>query len=268
MAVKDKLKTDLFPTIWCPGCGIGLIMQQLATVMDELDLNKDNTVLVTGIGCTGRMGAYMNFESVYTLHGRTLPVAEAIKLVRPELNVIVVSGDGDTASIGGNHLLHSIRRNSNVTVICNNNEIYGLTGGQAGPTTPHGTSTISSPAGAKYSPINLQGLVNTNPKAYYAKTTVYHQGPMRKAIKEAIQWPGFAFVDVASQCIENNGRRIGFASANDMLQNYRTEYKSALPGATHLEPHQLGIVKGSPVAEPAGSAAGGSGNGSGKSSAE
>ena len=79
MAVKDKLKTHLFPTIWCPGCGIGLIMQQLASVMDELGLDKSNTVLVTGIGCTGRMGAYMNFESVYTLHGRTLPVAEAIK---------------------------------------------------------------------------------------------------------------------------------------------------------------------------------------------
>jgi 2-oxoglutarate ferredoxin oxidoreductase subunit beta len=247
MAVKDKLKTDLFPTIWCPGCGIGLIMQQLATVMDEVGLDKSNTVLVTGIGCTGRMGAYMNFESVYTLHGRTLPVAEAIKLVRPELKVIVVSGDGDTASIGGNHLLHSIRRNPDITVICNNNEIYGLTGGQAGPTTPVGTSTISSPAGAAYSPINLQGLVNTNPNSYYAKTTVYHQGPMRKAIREAIEWPGFAFVDVASQCIENNGRRIGFASANDMLQNYRTEYKAAPPGSKHLDPHQLGIVKGEPL---------------------
>jgi len=242
--MKDKLKTELFPTIWCPGCGIGLIMAQLATVMDELALDKLNTVLVTGIGCTGRMGAYMNFESVYTLHGRTLPVAEAIKTVRPELNVIVVAGDGDTASIGGNHLLHAIRRNPNITVICNNNEIYGLTGGQTGPTTPQGTTTISSPGGAAFAPINLQGLVNTNPRAYYAKTTVYHQGPMRKAIKEAIAWPGFAFVDVASQCIENNGRRIGFASANDMIQNYRTQYKPAPPGALVLGPNQLGIIKG------------------------
>jgi 2-oxoglutarate ferredoxin oxidoreductase subunit beta len=252
MAVKDKLKTDLFPTIWCPGCGIGLIMQQLASVMDELDLNKDNTVIVTGIGCTGRMGAYMNFESVYTLHGRTLPVAEAIKTVRPELNVIVVSGDGDLASIGGNHLLHSIRRNPNIAVICNNNEIYGLTGGQAGPTTPQGTSTISSPAGTAYSPINLQGVVNTNPNAYYARTTVYHQGPMRKAIREAIEWPGFAFVDVASQCIENNGRRIGFGSAHEMLEYYKTAYKTAPRDATHLEPRQLGIVKGEPAAVGAG----------------
>jgi 2-oxoglutarate/2-oxoacid ferredoxin oxidoreductase subunit beta len=247
MAVKDKLKTDLFPTIWCPGCGIGLIMQQLAQVMDELGLDKDNTVLVTGIGCTGRMGAYMNFESVYTLHGRTLPVAEAVKMVRPELNVIVVSGDGDLASIGGNHLLHSIRRNPNITVLCNNNEIYGLTGGQTGPTTPQGTNTISSPAGAAYTPINLQGLVNTNPNAFYAKTTVYHQGPMRRAIKEAIEWPGFSFVDIASQCIENNGRRIGYGSAFEMLEHYKTEYKAAPREATHLEPKQLGIVKGVPA---------------------
>jgi 2-oxoglutarate ferredoxin oxidoreductase subunit beta len=202
------------------------------------------------------MGAYMNFESVYTLHGRTLPVAEAIKTVRPELNVIVVAGDGDTASIGGNHLLHSIRRNPNVTVLCNNNEIYGLTGGQTGPTTPKGTTTLSSPAGAGYSPINLQGLVNTNPNAFYAKTTVYHQGPMRRAIKEAIEWPGFAFVDIASQCIENNGRRIGFGSAFEMLEDYKTSYRAAPRGATRLEPKQLGIIKNEPVpvgaAKPAG----------------
>ena len=258
MAIKDKLKTDLFPTIWCPGCGIGLIMQQLASVMDDVGLDKDNTVLVTGIGCTGRMGAYMNFESVYTLHGRTLPVAGAIKMVRPELNVIVVSGDGDLASIGGNHLIHSIRRNPNITVLCNNNEIYGLTGGQTGPTTPQGTTTLSSPAGAAYSPINLQGLVNTNPNAFYAKTTVYHQGPMRKAIKEAIEWPGFSFIDIASQCIENNGRRIGFASAYEMLEHYKTEYKPGPRDATRLEPHQLGIVRGEPVTV-AGAAPSGSG---------
>ena len=227
MTYKDRLKLDLFPTIWCPGCGIGTIMMMLAMTLDEMKLDERNTVIVTGIGCTGRMGGYLKHEAVYTLHGRTLPVAEAIKTVRPEMNVIVVAGDGDTASIGGNHLIHSIRRNAPVTVLCNNNEIYGLTGGQTGPTTPTGTKTLSSPGGNPNTPINLQGLVRSSPHALYAKSTVYHQLHLRNVIREAIEWPGFSFVDITSQCIENNGRRIGFASANDMLTFYRKTYKRA-----------------------------------------
>jgi 2-oxoglutarate ferredoxin oxidoreductase subunit beta len=188
------------------------------------------------------MGGYLKHEAVYTLHGRTLPVAEAIKTVRPEMNVIVVAGDGDTASIGGNHLIHTIRRNAPVTVLCNNNEIYGLTGGQTGPTTPTGTKTLSSPGGNPNTPINLQGLVRSSPDALYAKTTVYHQLHMRNAIKEAIEWPGFSFVDITSQCIENNGRRIGFASANDMLTFYRKTYKRAPKDAVQLNAFEIGIV--------------------------
>jgi 2-oxoglutarate/2-oxoacid ferredoxin oxidoreductase subunit beta len=242
LGFKSKLKMDLFPTIWCPGCGIGTIMIELAMVLDELGMDHTNTVLVTGIGCTGRMGSYMKYESVYTLHGRTLPVAEAIKTVRPELNVIVVAGDGDTASIGGNHLIHAIRRNARITVLCNNNEIYGLTGGQTGPTTPSGTKTLSSPGGNPNTPINLQGIVRSSPHALYARTTVYHQPQMRTAIREAITHEGFAFVDITSQCIENNGRRIGFANANEMLTFYRKTYKRAPKGADRLGPFELGIL--------------------------
>lgn len=242
LGYKSRLKLDLFPTIWCPGCGIGTIMIQLAMVLDEMGLDETNTVIVTGIGCTGRMGSYLNYESVYTLHGRTLPVAEAIKRVRPELHVVVVAGDGDTASIGGNHLIHAIRRNAPVTVLCNNNEIYGLTGGQTGPTTPTGTKTLSSPVGNPNTPINLQGIVRSSAHALYAKTTVYHQLHMRNVIREALEWDGFSFVDITSQCIENNGRRIGFASANEMLSFYRKTYKRAPKDADHLEPFQIGIV--------------------------
>ena len=249
MTYKDRLKLDLFPTIWCPGCGIGTIMMQLAMTLDEMGLDERNTIIVTGIGCTGRMGGYMKHEAVYTLHGRTLPVAEAIKTVRPEMNVIVVAGDGDTASIGGNHLIHTIRRNAPVTVLCNNNEIYGLTGGQTGPTTPTGTKTLSSPGGNPNTPINLQGLVRSSPHALYAKTTVYHQLHMRNAIREAIEWPGFSFVDITSQCIENNGRRIGFASANEMLTFYRKTYKRAPKDAEKLDAFEIGIVY--PVEHPA-----------------
>ena len=242
MTYKDRLKLDLFPTIWCPGCGIGTIMMQLAMTLDEMGLDERNTVIVTGIGCTGRMGGYLKHEAVYTLHGRTLPVAEAIKTVRPEMNVIVVAGDGDTASIGGNHLIHTIRRNAPVTVLCNNNEIYGLTGGQTGPTTPTGTKTLSSPGGNPNTPINLQGLVRSSPHALYAKSTVYHQLHLRNVIREAIEWPGFSFVDITSQCIENNGRRIGFASANEMLTFYRKTYKRAPKDATQLNAFEIGTV--------------------------
>ena len=239
---KRRLKVDLFPTIWCPGCGIGTIMIQLAMVLDEMGLDETNTIIVSGIGCTGRMGSYLQHESVYTLHGRTLPVAEAIKMVRPEMQVVVVSGDGDTASIGGNHLIHAIRRNAPLTVLCNNNEIYGLTGGQTGPTTPTGTKTLSSPGGNPNTPINLQGLVRSSPHALYAKTTVYHQLHMRNVIREAIEHDGFSFVDITSQCIENNGRRIGFASANDMLTFYRKTYKRAPKDATELRQHEIGVL--------------------------
>src|SRR5688572_21494106 len=158
------------------------------------------------------------------------------------MNVIVVAGDGDTASIGGNHLIHTIRRNAPVTVLCNNNEIYGLTGGQTGPTTPTGTKTLSSPGGNPNTPINLQGLVRSSPHALYAKSTVYHQLHLRNVIREAIEWPGFSFVDITSQCIENNGRRIGFASANEMLTFYRKTYKRAAKDAERLNPFEIGIL--------------------------
>jgi 2-oxoglutarate ferredoxin oxidoreductase subunit beta len=263
LGYKKHLKLDLFPTIWCPGCGIGTIMMQLAMVLDEMAMDETNTIVVTGIGCTGRMGGYMKYESVYTLHGRTLPVAEAIKAVRPEMNVIVVAGDGDTASIGGNHLIHAIRRNARVTVLCNNNEIYGLTGGQTGPTTPTGTKTLSSPAGNPNTPINLQGLVRSSAHSLYAKTTVYHQLHMRNVIREAIEHDGFAFVDITSQCIENNGRRIGFASANEMLTFYRKTYKRAAKEAEHLNPFEIGVLY--PRTDTA--AANGTGNGTGNGSA-
>jgi 2-oxoglutarate ferredoxin oxidoreductase subunit beta len=263
LTYKDRLKLDLFPTIWCPGCGIGTIMMQLALTLDEMGLDERNTIIVTGIGCTGRMGGYLKHEAVYTLHGRTLPVAEAIKTVKPDMHVIVVAGDGDTASIGGNHLIHAIRRNAPLTVLCNNNEIYGLTGGQTGPTTPSGTKTLSSPAGNPNTPINLQGLVRSSAHSLYAKTTVYHQLHMRNVIREAIEHPGFSFVDITSQCIENNGRRIGFASANEMLTFYRKTYKRAGKDATRLNPFEIGVL----YPDTDGVAGSANGNGSGTTEA-
>lgn len=154
---KELLKMRRFPHTWCPGCGIGSVLKNVAMVMKELGWNDHNTVAVSGIGCSGRMSGYMNLDGVHTPHGRALTAAEAIKTVRPELNVVVLSGDGDLGSIGGNHLLHTYRRNPDITVFCNDNEIYGLTGGQAGPTTPQGTKTITSPRGNPTCPFDWVG---------------------------------------------------------------------------------------------------------------
>ena len=240
---KDLIKMDLLPHIWCPGCGIGPIMIQLAMVLDELGLNHTNTILVSGIGCTGRMTGYMQFDAVYTLHGRTLPVAEAIKTVQPDKNVIVVSGDGDLTSIGGNHLLHTARRGPKLTVLCNNNEVYALTGGQLAPTTPKGQRTITTPGGSPFDPVNIQGIMKTGSTYFYAKTTIYHQNHLRKCIKEALDWPGFAFIDCTSDCIENNGRRLGFKTAYEMLAWYRKVYHRAPDEAKTLGPYEIGIIK-------------------------
>lgn len=240
---KDLLKLERFPTTWCPGCGLGMIMTQLAIVMDKLHLDHTNTTIISGIGCTGRMAGYFRVDGVHTLHGRTLPVAEAIKFVRPEINVIVVSGDGDLASIGGNHLIHVARRNTDITVLCNDNDVYGLTGGQAGPTTPVGTITSSTPGGCRYEPINLQNLVKVGTQYHYAKTTVLHQAHLRKCIHESISWPGFSFVNITSQCIENNGKRLGFHSAHEMLVHYRNTYKKAPEESETLGNNEIGIIR-------------------------
>ncbi len=129
-------------------------------------------------------------------------------------------------------------------MLCNNNEIYGLTGGQTGPTTPQGTKTVSSPGGRDATARSTCRAWSTRTRTRTTpRRTVYHQGPDARAIKEAIEWPGFAFVDITSQCIENNGRRIGFPSANEMLNYYKKEYRQAPPGSTQLANHQLGIVK-------------------------
>jgi len=215
---KDLLKMQRFPHTWCPGCGIGAVMKNVAIALKELGWDAQNTVAVSGIGCSGRMASYMNLDALHTPHGRALTAAEAIKTVRPDLNVIVLSGDGDLGSIGGNHLLHTSRRNPDITVFCNDNEIYGLTGGQAGPTTPKGTKTITSPRGGAYLPLRLGGLLTHQAPYFFARTSVYHLNHLKTSIQEALQWRGFSFVDIMSDCIELNGRRLGFKTAHQMFK--------------------------------------------------
>src|SRR4030066_707433 len=185
----------------------------------------------------------MNFDAVHTPHGRALTAAETIKAVRSDLNVVVLSGDGDLGSIGGNHPLHTSRRNPNITVFCNNNEIYGLTGGQAGPTTPKGTKTLTSPRGEPYLPLRLGRILPQQPPYFYARTTVYHLNHFKTCICEALLWKGFSFVDIISDCIELNGRRLGFKTAHQMFKWFDERFHIVEGEGDHLENDELGIVK-------------------------
>ncbi|MGD2163636.1 MAG: thiamine pyrophosphate-dependent enzyme, partial [Anaerolineales bacterium] len=153
------IRSDRMPHIWCPGCGIGIAMRCYAHAILNSGIDEDQQVVVSGIGCSGRVAGYMNIDSYHTTHGRAIPFATGLKLSNPELNVTVFSGDGDLAAIGGNHLIHGARRNLDLTVICTNNFNYGMTGGQSGPTTPYEARTTTSPYGSPELPFNLVDLL-------------------------------------------------------------------------------------------------------------
>jgi len=240
---KELLKMRRFPHTWCPGCGIGSVLKNIAMVLKDINWNNQNTTAVSGIGCSGRMSGYLNLDALHTPHGRALTAAEAIKSVRQDLNVIVLSGDGDLASIGGNHLLHTSRRNPDITVFCNDNEIYGLTGGQAGPTTPQRTKTITSPQGEPYPPLRLGRVLTTQAPYFYARTTVYHLNHFKTCIQEALLWKGFSFVDIISDCIELNGRRLGFKTAHQMFKWFDERFHIIEGVKDHLEEDELGIAR-------------------------
>jgi 2-oxoglutarate ferredoxin oxidoreductase subunit beta len=231
------------PTTWCPGCAIGTIFKQTAFALADLGLAPEEMTVVSGIGCSGRAAGYFDVDSVHATHGRAIPVAEGIQRANPKLEVIVFSGDGDLVGIGGNHLLHSSRRDAGLTVICVNNGIYGMTGGQMAPTTPLGEKTLTSPRGSAYAPINIQGIVTSNRRHWYARASVFHVAHLQRVIREAVEWPGFAFVEVLGFCIENFGRRLGFKSGHEMLTVLKRDYKVRPGTEGPLGDRELGVVK-------------------------
>jgi 2-oxoglutarate ferredoxin oxidoreductase subunit beta len=243
MTYKDYVNWEKMPTSWCPGCAIGIIFKQLTFTLEKLDIKKEELVIVSGIGCSGRAAGYFASDSVHGTHGRAIPIAEGIKRANPALNVIVFSGDGDLVGIGGNHLIHSARRDIDLTVICINNETYGMTGGQMSPTTKEGAKTPTSPSGNRYYPINTQGILTSNKRHFYARSATYKINHLQKVMKEAIEWKGFAFVDAIAFCIENFGRRAGFKSAFEMLQKTKTDFKISPEKDAVLEEYELGIMK-------------------------
>lgn len=200
------LRRDRMPHIWCSGCGIGNVMTAYINAVRDLDYPIDSHVVVAGIGCTGRIPGYINLDSFHTTHGRAIPFATGMKLANPELHVSVISGDGDLFAIGGNHFLHAARRNVDMLVVCVNNYIYGMTGGQLGPTTPMDNITTTSPFGNYEPPFNLPYLAMASGAVYVARWTTIHLRRLTASIKKALQKKGFCFIEVLSPCPTGYGK--------------------------------------------------------------
>jgi 2-oxoglutarate ferredoxin oxidoreductase subunit beta len=218
--MEDFLRMDRIPHIWCPGCGIGTVVTSFTEALkkSELDLNK--VAVVSGIGCTGRVAGYVKFDSFHSTHGRAIPFATGLKLANPELKVIVFSGDGDIAGIGGNHLIHAARRNMDIVVICVNNFNYAMTGGQVAATTPLTANLSTAPYGNFEYPFSLPYLVDTCGAVYVARWTALHIRRVTRSIQEALLKKGFSFIEVITPCVTLYARRNRLGDGLNLLKYY------------------------------------------------
>ncbi len=207
-----------FPHLWCAGCGIGIVMGSILRSVQKLELEQDDVAVISGIGCTGRMPVYMDFNTMHTTHGRALAFATGLKLARPELEIVVVMGDGDALAIGGNHFIHAARRNIGLTAIVVNNSIYGMTGGQSSPTTPLEAFSATAPFGHIEQPFPICDLAIAAGAAYVARSTVYHVTELDKLIDQAMRKQGFAVVEVVSYCHTTFGRLNKLKSPVQMMR--------------------------------------------------
>ncbi len=206
------------PHLWCPGCGVGQVWHYTTKAIEELGLDEDRVLWVGGSGCTGRMCTYWHKDFFHTLHGRALSFATGVKLARPEMTVLVHSGDGECVAIGGNHLIHAARRNVDITLIAINNFNYGMTGGQFSPTTPSSVYTSTTPYGNQEAPFDLSTLMKEAGATYIARWTTVHARQVINAIKKGIQNKGFSFIEVLAQCPTQYGRRNKLGDAVRMME--------------------------------------------------
>jgi 2-oxoglutarate ferredoxin oxidoreductase subunit beta len=222
MTVEDWLRQDRLPTIFCVGCGNGTVINCTLSAIDQAGWKKEETVFISGIGCSSRAPGYISADSLHTTHGRALAFATGIKLANPALKVVVFTGDGDLAAIGGNHFIHACRRNIDLTVVCMNNMIYGMTGGQGSPTTPMGALSTTTPYGSAEPAFDLCGLASAAGANYVARWTSYHVKELTAAIREGLAVPGFSFIEALVQCPTNYGRRNKFRQVLDQVEYFRT----------------------------------------------
>ncbi len=226
-----------FPHVWCPGCGIGIMLGALIRAIDRIGYAKDDVVLVSGIGCSGRLPVYVDFNTLHTTHGRALTFATGVKLAKPNLKVIVIMGDGDAVAIGGNHFIHAARRNIDVTAIILNNSIYGMTGGQYSPTTPYGmrsTTTIYSNIEQAF---RISELAVTAGAVFVGRGTVYHAKLLDSLMEKAFLKQGFSVVEVIAHCHTQYGRQNHLGGAVEMME-WQRDHALTVEKAVTMKPEE------------------------------
>ncbi|MBW2057053.1 MAG: 2-oxoglutarate synthase [Deltaproteobacteria bacterium] len=238
--LRKYLRPSVKGTGFCPGCGDGTVLQCILRAIDELKMEMDDFVFVSGIGCAAWIiSPYFNGDVLHTTHGRPIAFATGIKLNLPEKKVMVISGDGDLTAIGGNHLIHAARRNIEMVVVCVNNGIYGMTGGQVAPTTPRGARTITTPLGNLENAFDIAPMVRAAGASYVARWTTFHPRRLTRSIKRAIGKKGFAFVEAVSQCPVQFGAKTGAGSAVEMFEMFK-EKSISVEKASAMKPEELG----------------------------
>lgn len=239
---NEYLRMHRFPTTWCAGCGDGAIMKSLVRAIDEVKLDRDKTAIISGIGCSGRFSGYMDFNTLHVTHGRALAFATGMKMAYPEGKIIVVSGDGDSLAIGGNHFIHACRRNIDICLIIINNYTYGLTGGQVSPSTPLASSTPTTPYGSIEPVFDTCKLAIAAGASFVSRSVVASPLHMDKMIKAALSHKGFALVEVMSNCHVNWGRKNEFAAAAELIKHLKDRSTFSAKEAEAEGKHLLGIL--------------------------
>lgn len=215
--VKTYLREWAMPHVLCPGCAHGIVLRSFLNAVDQLQIDQDKLAMVAGIGCSSRLVGYVDFNTLHGTHGRAPAFATGLKLARPDLNVVVVTGDGDALAIGGNHLIHAARRNIDITVLMLNNSIYGMTGGQAAPTTPEGAVASTTPAGNTEPNFDACKLLVGAGATFVARVLAANPMDMTKVMADGLNHPGFSFIEVISDCPEYFGRYNKVGGGAEML---------------------------------------------------
>ena len=240
MPVKDYVRERFFPHLWCPGCGHGIVLNGLHRAVDKLGIDKNELVMVSGIGCSSRISGYVDFHTLHTIHGRALAFATGLKLSRPSLRVIVPMGDGDALSIGGNHFIHAARRNMDITALVINNRVYGMTGGQYSPLSGYGTYATTAPYTNIDPDFDVVQLAIASGASFVARTTTYHVQQLSEILGKAIQHKGFSVVEVLSQCPTYFGRKNRLGNAADMMRHFK---ENTTPFGSDAKQENPGLIE-------------------------